>query len=281
MRVLALAFTLQCACAVATVTANAARMKWLQGAPPLVNATDCLMRSYMIERALEVNGALSNTQVAAMIDALSGDPTMGAGCIVNSPRVSLSTLVKHETTSLTAATPTFFCDAVNGNDANDGTLVSPFLTVGRGIAAVRAAGQGGGTVNLRGGGTFYVNATLTLSSVDSGLTIQTYPLDAEIAWLSGSVPLTDVVWSPVNTSGANIWRATLAGVPGLASVEALRDDGSRLIRARYPNADPETGLPFLHTHVQADSWIPTPNATHWSSWTPNASYNRNDSTCSR
>ena len=40
---------------------------------PLVNATDCLMRSFALERALAVNPNLSSAQLSAMADALSGD----------------------------------------------------------------------------------------------------------------------------------------------------------------------------------------------------------------
>lgn len=266
--------------AAAALSANAERLEWLLSAPPLVNETDCLMRSYFIERALEVNPTLSIAQTAAMVDALAGDPAMGQGCIVSAPE-NLSSVRSRSSSPPPNSGPVFFCDAVRGNDAGDGSLQSPFLTIMRGISAVRATGAGG-TVNLRGGGTFYLNATLALSAADSGLTLQTYPPDAEIAWLSGSMPLTSLDWTPVNTTGdANIWRCNVSAIGSIGSIDALRDDGARLIRARFPNSNPETGLPFLHTKVQAASWTPLPNATHGSSWTANASYSRNDSACSR
>ena len=265
--------------AAAALSANAERLAWLHSAPPLVNETDCLMRSYFIERALEVNPSLTIAQTAAMVDALAGDPAIGQGCIVSAPRQASISIISETTTN---SGPVFFCDAVHGNDASDGSLQSPFLTITRGISAVRDAGAGGGTVNLRGGGTFYLDATLALSAADSGLTLQTYPPDADIAWLSGSMPLTNLEWTPVNTTGAaNIWRCNISAIESIGSIDALRDNGARLIRARFPNSNPETGLPFLHTNVQAASWTPLPNATHGSSWTANASYSRNDSACSR
>lgn len=76
----------------------------------------------------------------------------------------------------------------------------------------------------------------------------------------------DGVWAPQaqagSTSGlrfrANVWRADLSGVDlrggGVAGVRAgpaLR----RMVRARFPNADPELGF---GPSVYADSWVPPP-----------------------
>ena len=268
----------------AAMVASAERLAALRGAPPIVNATDCLMRSFFIERALEVNPRLTDAQVSAMVDALGGgDPLMGAGCMVRAPAARPPVPTAPALTAAAAGTTTtVFADAAHGSDASgDGSLGAPFQSVGRAIAAVRAVGGGGGVVNLRGGGTFFLPATLTLTPADSGLSIQTYPADAELAWMSGSVPLTNLAWAPVNVSdGANVWRADLSAVPGLDNVTSLRLGGARLIRARYPNADPETGLPFAHHTTSADAWTPIPNGTKGVSWSPDASYARNDSACS-
>ena len=69
-----------------------------------------------------------------------------------------------------------------------------------------------------------------------------------------------------HTSGAftppqNVWSADLSSLPGLpqdGSVHGLRGvDGARLIRARYPNADPEQGF---GSGLRASSWT-APQAT--------------------
>lgn len=234
---------------------------------PLVNSTDCLIRSYALERALEVNPGLTDAQLSAMADALSGDPMMGSGCVVSLPtRQALRSPSQHLPVAGAAeAAATFFVDAVTGSDTNDGrSLSTPFLTVARALAATRDAG-GGGTVNLRGGGTFYLPTTMSLTAIDSGLSFQTYAGDAEPAWLSGSVPLTGVTWTAVNTTGANIWRADLSSLAAVGNVTSLRLAGARLIRARFPNANPETGLPFAHKTVSASSWPPSA-ATKGYSW---------------
>ena len=271
--------------AAAILRASAARAAFLATAPPLVNATDCLMRSYFLQRAMEVNPALSAPQLRAMVDALVGDPSMGAGCTVAVPPPMPGAPLLQGRAVPAAAAPTVvvFADAAAGNDATGtGSLAAPFLTVARAVAAVRAAAAGGGTVNLRGGGTFHLPATLALTPADSGLTIQTYPGDGALAWLSGALPLTAeaVAWEAVNLTGsANIWRADLSRVPGLAArggVAALRLAGARLIRARFPNGNPETSLPFAHRAVTARSWTPVPAPSNGQAWSAPGNWSRND-----
>ena len=267
----------------AELRAAAERARFLASAPPLVNETDCLIRSYAIERALEVNPLLSNASVYAMIDALSGDPTKGAGCVVRAPATMPAP--QHPTSLPTSSGSglTFFVSAVNGSDSGDGSIGSPFLTISAALAATRAAG-GGGTINLRGGGTFHLASTLTLTAADSGLTLQTYPADPQLAWLSGALPLAGeaLQWRPVNTSsGANIWAVDLSALR-LAGLSSLRLAGARLPRARYPNGDPETSLPFARHggSITAQAWVPLPSQQPASYWTAPSNYSRNDSACS-
>jgi len=245
-------------------------------ADPLVNETDCLLRSYALERALEVNPGLTATQLSDMADALSGDPMKGLGCVVRVPTARTAATVPPPPARAAGGAATFFADAAAGSDAGSGSLASPFRTLARALAATRAAG-GGGTVNLRGGGIFYLPATLTLSPADSNLTLQTYAGDAELAWLSGGVPLAGLAWAAVNTSGANIWRADLSSLPSITNITSLRLAGARLIRARFPNANPETSLPFSHKTATASAWPPGKTAKG-ASWTA-ANFSRADSKC--
>jgi hypothetical protein len=264
-----------------TILALAPFALLIQSAPtPLRNATDCLLRSYALERALEVNPGLTASQLAAMADALSGDPMMGSGCFVRLPAATVAAraALPPPPPPPPARGAAFFADALHGSDANPGTLAAPFLTVARALAATRAAG-GGGSVILRGGGTFHLPAPLALTAGDSGLSLQTHGGDAEPAWLSGAAPLVNLTWAAVNTSGgANIWRADLSSLAAVANVTSLRLGGARLIRARFPNANPETGLPFAHALVAASAWPLGPAAGKGAPWVA-ANFSRADSKC--
>ena len=236
------------------------------GPKMLQTQTDCLMRSVIVEYAHSINPNIGAPEVAAMIDALQGDPMMGSGCVVVAPPERDE---KKQRRAARARTPSadgvqFFADAVHGDDSNPGTLAAPFKTVAKAVAAVRAAGKGaGGTATLRAG-VFHMAATLELSAADSGLTIETHAPDAPaIAYLSGAQPLTGVAWTRVPSSaggsGANVWSANLsASHPGAASVSGLRWNGRRYWQARYPNGDPERSMPFNDDTIVATGWHTTP-----------------------
>ena len=53
----------------------------------------------------------------------------------------------------------------------------------------------------------------------------------------------------------NIYVADLSSL-GLASVAGLRANGTRMIRARYPNGNPETG--GFGSNLDASGWVPPP-----------------------
>ena len=195
---------------------------------PLINQTDCILRSYFLERALQVNPGLTPLQVGAMVDALSGDPVMGRGCVVTAPAAAAAPPPRARAPPPPPSAPgaaEVFADALHGSDATgSGTLAAPFQSVTRALQALRAAGGGSGgglgTITLRGGATFHLPATLALGPSDSCLTLQTYALDAERAWLSGAAPLAGLAWRAVNISrGANVWAADLTGAlpPGAAA----------------------------------------------------------------
>ena len=96
---------------------------------------------------------------------------------------------------------------------------------------------------------------IQLTRADSSLRIASYP--GESAELSGAVPLTRCDWRLVrNTSdGRGVWAADLSDQAASFGhrVPGLRVNGSRAIRARYPNADPELGF---GSQLQALAWLP-------------------------
>jgi hypothetical protein len=119
-----------------------------------------------------------------------------------------------------------------GNDANPGTLEEPFATLQR---AQQAAREKHRNICLRGG-TYYLSATLVLTTEDSG--IKDAPVvfenhqDAQPV-ISGGVRLEKLDWQP-STNGI-----LQAPVPADLQAEEIFVNGERQILARYPNFDPK------------------------------------------
>ena len=247
--------------------------------PSLQNETDCLMRSLIVDYAQTINPNVGAPEVAAMIDALQGDPMMGAGCVVVAPAPKTRRAGAPSSAPApqrSAAAVQYFADAAKGSDGNAGTEAAPFKTVLKAVEAVRAAAAGGGTVTLRAG-TFHMAATLELSAADSGLTIETHAADAPaLAYLSAAQPLTGVTWKRYTESG-NVWSVDLSAMAPLASVSGMRWNGRRYWQARYPNGDPERTMPYNADTVVATSWKTTPGTfpakTNYAPTTPCATRN--------
>jgi hypothetical protein len=103
-------------------------------------------------------------------------------------------------------------------------------------------------------GPFYLASTITLSANDSGLTLQAYP--GESPSVIGGVPLIATVWKPYNISGgANIWSTSVAGLLPNGAPGSLFVNGARSVRARFPNANPETDI-LPVGYIGAASWLP-------------------------
>lgn len=113
-----------------------------------------------------------------------------------------------------------------------------YETVAAALKASRASAKPGAEkIILVRGGVHYLDAPIALDKRDSGLTVSNYP--GEAAELSGGKPLT-TRWRPFNVSDdANVWvtdvDASVSEIPGLAT----ESPHVRLIRARWPNANPE------------------------------------------
>jgi len=101
-------------------------------------------------------------------------------------------------------------------------------------------------------GTYYLLSTLALTQQDSYTLIQNY--ESEQVIISGGMPL-NTHWKPY-PSAPHIYQTevsfalslahthTRARITSAANVEitGLRADGERVVRARYPNANPETDV---------------------------------------
>jgi len=146
-----------------------------------------------------------------------------------------------------------FYVATNGNDAWSGTLPAPngaktdgpFATLGRARDAVRAAKGAKGltapvTVMLRAG-TYYLSEPLRFTPEDSGtgqcpITYTAYP--GEKVALSGGRRITG--WA---TKDGQVFTAHVPEVKqGKLYFRLLRSGEQPLIRARYPNYDPQNPI---------------------------------------
>ena len=107
-------------------------------------------------------------------------------------------------------------------------------------------------------GTFFQGepgrGTISLTTADGGLTVMAFP--GEEAWVSGGRQL-NLSWSrsPLRRAETdNIWVASTAGLAGgFSGTTGLRLGGRRLIRARFPNTDPELGY---GPSISPAAWMP-------------------------
>ena len=228
----------------------------LGGAGP-TQSYDCGLRRLALEYAQQLQPFRSAAELQLVADALNGSPQYGSYDCGVSPselparpaRLAQSAPEGALRDLLAAAPPAgasvFYLDAARGDDSFAGTLAAPFRSVERGVAACRAAAAAEGCTVFFRAGTYELAGPVLLSAADSCLALRAYPGDAQ-PWISGGAALGSLAWEPVaGARAANTWRASLAGaaLPATQAGEAiqgLRFGGRRFIRARYPNADPET-----------------------------------------
>jgi hypothetical protein len=231
---------------------------------PNLNITDldCKMRALAIQFVADIAPDRTVEDLQRVVDALNGSPhfaqydcglVLQEGLTAGRARGDELRRSQHVTSASTTSSrpvPKFavpseaswYADADSGSDSTgDGSVADPFRTFHRALAASQSTG-GGGTVVLRAGTYFFGEqglGTVYLTPADSGLTVMGYT--GEEVWISGGRPLpADLAWTRVESTvpGANVWSAALDSSL-FPSVVGLRFNGTRLIRARYPNADPE------------------------------------------
>eukprot|EP00005_Dracoamoeba_jomungandri_P000463 CAMPEP_0174252392 /NCGR_PEP_ID=MMETSP0439-20130205/1880_1 /TAXON_ID=0 /ORGANISM="Stereomyxa ramosa, Strain Chinc5" /LENGTH=754 /DNA_ID=CAMNT_0015332915 /DNA_START=107 /DNA_END=2368 /DNA_ORIENTATION=+ len=205
------------------------------------------MRKLAVQFARKIQPFRPEEKIKELADALDGS-AISKPCSSYVPPSSSETYPHPSLLFLeeraTRSTTSFYADPVNGNDNNSGSKSSPFKTLHKAVEVAR--GYSPATIYLRKG-TFYMESTLELSTKDNLLTIQNYP--NEEVWLSGGMKISPS-WVPYQTqNGKNIYVANLTGV---GSVTGLRVNGERMIRARYPNANPEFGF---GSNLMASSWL--------------------------
>lgn len=106
----------------------------------------------------------------------------------------------------------------------------------RGVLATRRAIRDGPLSIRLASGVYRLNETLVLTSAHSNTTISPASEDGSVV-ITGSRALTDLSWAPAAGMPKGIW---VARVPAdVETVDALRVNGLRATRARFPNANPE------------------------------------------
>ncbi len=147
------------------------------------------------------------------------------------PRAAVSS--SSSSSSSSSTTTTIWVDGARGDDANPGTDArKPKRTLQAAVDAhVETAAK---KVVVRAGTYFVGGAPVTLAPATAS-NLEISAADDEEVWLSGGVPLARPRWTHVS---GRVWSADLSSY-SLPDVAALRVDGARLNKARYPNADPE------------------------------------------
>lgn len=245
---------------------------------------DCALRSLALEYAQQLQPRLTPQDIQDITDALNGSPEFG------NYNCSLSASYHQKTeqfgnypipqSAASFAAPRagglqYYVDAANGSDSNPGTLAAPFRSISYAISSTRTTPPQARQIYLRQGWYFLAAhdqgaATIVLTPQDSHLTLSAFP--GEEVWVSGAAPLpASTAWSKVNASG-NVWAATFNHDTFPNGITALRAGTNRLIRARFPNANPEYGFGSSLNPLQ---WIPPPATPTPVVWT-DLSINRTD-----
>lgn len=162
-------------------------------------------------------------------------------------------------------------DRGSASSCSDGGLGSqqqPFCSVLAGVAGCRhllSTGEIRACAVVLANGTHRLNATIELTTADSGLAIVGADAGATVSGASllrgggGASPAWERVRSLPN--GTSLWKLTVPDYGPAPPSDTLYVDGKRAIQARYPNADPEvdkfpTGYVTKTPKEIAQEWVP-------------------------
>lgn len=238
---------------------------------------DCPMRDLALEFASYIQPQASAESLQSLANALNGgdsdncNATMRSTMKIKHKKQLLSTDLDHQWQNSAGAV---FIDAINGNDkycyrdhsTNSytnikyyGTKEKPFLTINCGLTYLRAINdinkdESPVKMLLLRKGRYYLSKPIELTSQDSNLIISNY--NNEKAEISGAVLLKNLSWTQMENSN-NIFCTfidkKINNISISEDIPGLRVNGSRAIRAKYPNFNPENG--FGPT-VSAIKWLP-------------------------
>ena len=211
---------------------------------------DCKMREFAMNMAREKQLGPPRYDLSAVHEALQ----LGARCGIDFVPATTQDDV-HMADPCPAGGQCLYVDPRSGSDSNGGTLTDPLKTIAAAVAATRKWSKTIPKNVLLRAGNHWLTETLVLTPADSGLRIAGY--GHEEAIVSGGVPLTGLEWqSHDKTHGRNIFVADLSSF-ALNDVPGLRLRGERVVRARYPDGDPER----MGKHTSPNGWME--GATNW------------------
>jgi hypothetical protein len=147
----------------------------------------------------------------------------------------------HAEPSFCQSAPCLFVDARHHRKSltQNGSQKHPYGTLRQALISSRRYMLSEALTIVLRGGIHTLEETISLGIQDSGLTIRGYP--GEDVWMSGGIGLQNVQWTPLDDA-SQILVADLSQIllgRSLPKVAALFSEGSRYVRARYPNSNPE------------------------------------------
>ena len=225
---------------------------------------DCPMRQLALEFAMEIQPFLSKDKLQEIADALNGaQESANKSCVAVPTDWNLQHTLPPEWQDLYIIddTPSIYVDFNKGNDQNNGSITSPLkhLDVAIEVAQNKYGSDVYKRIILREG-RHYLRTTIQITPKDNNLLITNY--NSELVELSAAIPL-NCEWSqsPLNT---NIYECKIT--ENIDDILGLRVNGTRAIRARYPNANPE--IDGFGSNLMAKAWVPPsckigPDMEYW------------------
>ena len=215
-------------------------------------ALDCRLRSlaHRFAMSMRPDGGqviADGLELSSMCNV--SDPP--AGTQRRHKRLKMEALQQRATALIDAAR--FRVRVVANGSSRVGRGIIATSTVAHGLAILRAARDRGAAKNVKGdtetassvlvlgSGLHFVPNTIHLTASDSHLAIVSEP--GSIAILSGGQDLGQLVWRQAGRDG--LFSAQLPSSIGVFD-SLYQPDGRRAIRARFPNADPESSNPGIN-----------------------------------
>ena len=242
--------------------------------PPVPVDFDCPMRQLSLEYAMKINPHLSKNQLQGIADALNGGKGSINKTCVQVPdsfdgREDREAPIWDDLQKIDKDnTATAFVDFNKGNDNNNGSIKYPLKHLDFAVKFLRK--KYGANVYKRiilRQGKHYIGKTINITPLDNNLLITNY--NGEFADISGAKVL-NCSWN--NATGlfknvSNVYSCQINDKT-IDDIDGLRVNGSRGIRARYPNGNPEVYPCGFCSSLTAPNWIP-PTCTN----APDKEYN--------
>ena len=213
---------------------------------------DCPMRQLALEFAIEIQPFLSKDKLQEIADALNGaQESVNKSCVTVPTDWKLQHTLppKWDDLYITDDTPRIYVDFYKGNDNNDGSIQSPLKYLDFAVEMVR--NHYGSKIYKRiilREGRHYLRKTINITPEDNNLLITNY--NKELVELSAAIPLI-CKWQQ-SSFNDSVYQCQVTA--DIDDIMGLRVNGTRAIRARYPNGNPE--IDGFCSEITAKAWIP-------------------------